>query len=135
VSIDVDSLVIGSGGVIDAGTRGGGGGGTITVRLLRRLAPSPHSHWNCLALREEGRSYTTVGDTVNVAARLESFEKESFAREPEERVVRILVAESTRARLGPQYVSEEIGEMLLKGKSEAVRMHRVWPPQAVEGRP
>jgi adenylate cyclase len=78
--------------------------------------------------------YTTVGDTVNTAARLEGFDKEGFAREPVDRVVRILVGESTRVRLGPRFVCEEIGEIQLKGRSEAMRAHRVWPPKAVEGR-
>jgi adenylate cyclase len=78
--------------------------------------------------------YTTVGDTVNTAARLEGFDKQGFADEPQDRVVRILVGESTRVRLGPGFVCEEIGEIQLKGKSEAVRAHRVWPPEAAPGR-
>ncbi len=78
--------------------------------------------------------YTTVGNTVNTAARLETHDKEGFAREPGESLVRILVGDATRARLGHAYVCEDLGETFLQGKSEAVHVHRVWRREAAEGR-
>jgi class 3 adenylate cyclase len=72
--------------------------------------------------------YTTVGDTVNTAARLESFRKETFEGEaglPGAAVFRILVSDSTLARLGDDFVTESLGEHVLRGRGQPIGIHRV----------
>jgi len=65
--------------------------------------------------------YTTVGDTVNTAARLESYNKE-FAREG---CWRILIGESTRQYLDDYFVVHFVGEENLKGKNLKIAIYQV----------
>jgi len=65
--------------------------------------------------------YTTVGDTVNIAARLESYDKD-FARDS---LCRILIGESTLHYLGNQFKTRRVGEGTLKGKDERITIHQV----------
>jgi len=63
--------------------------------------------------------YTTIGDVVNTAARLESYGKEI----PEHLVdpyCQIMVAASTVEQLEPGFHLEPVGSLQLKGKSQAV---------------
>ncbi len=69
--------------------------------------------------------YTTVGDSINTAARLETFDKESFAADPEARVSRVLVGGETFDRLDDSFECEFLGEYALSGKSESTRIYRV----------
>ncbi len=69
-------------------------------------------------------SYTTVGDTVNTAARLESFDKVRF-KEDLANEYRILIGESTWKRLGPGYSSVCIGSHRLRGRKGQVTIYRV----------
>jgi adenylate cyclase len=71
--------------------------------------------------------YTTVGDTVNVAARLESFAKDEFEAEVAAGgpVFRILVGGATRRHLGDEFEIEPLGEHVLRGRGEPVAIHRV----------
>jgi adenylate cyclase len=62
-------------------------------------------------------TYTCVGDTVNVAARLESHTKE--VGRP------ILIDEQTRLGLGDDIAVEPQGELLVKGKTEPVTVYAV----------
>jgi adenylate cyclase len=62
-------------------------------------------------------TYTCVGDTVNVAARLESHTK--VVNRP------ILIDESTRHGLGDGIALEAQGELLMKGKTEPVKVYAV----------
>ena len=62
-------------------------------------------------------TYTCVGDTVNLAARLESHTK--VVGQP------ILIDEATRANLGPEFVLEDKGEVELKGKTKPVHVFSV----------
>lgn len=76
---------------------------------------------------DERMKYTTLGDTVNTAARLEAFDKESFERQvaaggPD---FRVLVSEATFLRLGDRFESEKIGAGALKGKDHAVMIYRI----------
>ena len=65
--------------------------------------------------------YTTIGDTVNTAARLEQFDK-SLARES---LCRILICESTLVCLGNAFFTEKIGAFHLKGKDKEVVVYRL----------
>jgi adenylate cyclase len=63
--------------------------------------------------------YTTIGDVVNTAARLESYGKEI----PERLVdpyCQIMVAASTVAQLDGEFQLEPVGTLQLKGKSQGV---------------
>jgi class 3 adenylate cyclase len=62
-------------------------------------------------------TYTCVGDTVNVAARLEAKTKD-LGRP-------ILIDENTRGGLGDAVVVEAHGELPLKGKVETVKLYAV----------
>ena len=62
-------------------------------------------------------TYTCVGDTVNVAARLEAQTKE--LRRP------ILIDEHTRAGLGDDIAVEAQGELPLKGRRQPVKVYAV----------
>jgi adenylate cyclase len=65
--------------------------------------------------------YTTVGDTINIASRLESYDKDLG----KEALCRILIGESTLRYLGPGFRTERIGEVSLKGKEEKITIYRV----------
>lgn len=69
--------------------------------------------------------YTSMGDTVNTAARLEAFDKDGFAAEPDPFACRILVSASTRDRLGHDFALEDLGEHPLKGKGAPTRIFRL----------
>jgi adenylate cyclase len=71
--------------------------------------------------------YTTIGDTVNIASRLESYDKE-VGRDS---LCRILIGESTLQCLGNRYRTEEIGEVSLKGKNERIIVHRILEEETV----
>ena len=67
--------------------------------------------------------YTTIGDTVNIASRLEGFSKNLTGPDFTERACRILIGESTLQYLGNQFRTEKVGEISLKGKTEKVTAH------------
>jgi adenylate cyclase len=69
--------------------------------------------------------YTTIGDPVNTAARLESLDKQSFAAMRDREDCRILVADSTRELLGNRFQLTPVGSLELKGKEEAVQVYSV----------
>jgi adenylate cyclase len=72
---------------------------------------------------EQIMSYTVIGDNVNLAARLESLNKEYHTR--------IVISEATRAALRGRYDIRALGTVLVKGKTQPVEIHAVVPPQAV----
>jgi adenylate cyclase len=73
----------------------------------------------------ERMKYTTVGDTVNTSARLESFSAPGYDFAREDALYRVLVSESTFRLVGSEFETESIGEHSLKGKGESVRIYRV----------
>ena len=66
---------------------------------------------------QQRASYTCIGDTVNVAARLESHTK--VVKRP------ILIDESTRRGLGDGIAVEPQGKVLMKGKTEPLNVYAV----------
>jgi len=100
---------------------------------------------------DQRQKLTTVGDTVNVASRLESILRDpaqeergrevsgfllptpSTAAPGEPRLVRILASEETVACLGGAFRTERLGEHPVKGRSRKVVIHRVLGPVADAG--
>jgi adenylate cyclase len=79
----------------------------------------------------ERSEYVVVGDTVNTASRLESFDKELFPPDPMSRPARIFIGHTTLARLGTRFETEWVGDVHLKGKEQTVAIHRVLGRRAV----
>lgn len=69
----------------------------------------------------ERLKYTTIGDTVNISSRLESYDKEVC----KDALCRILIDDTTLRCLDERYATEKIGEVSLKGKDETITIHRV----------
>ncbi len=65
----------------------------------------------------ERMEYTVIGDTVNVSARIESLCKRFGPS--------VLISGSTRSGLNGRFLSEKVGEELLKGKTLPVAVYRV----------
>ena len=80
----------------------------------------------------EHLKFTSVGDTVNTAARLESYQPDEWVAEPSR--VRILVGEATFRRLGGAYLADPLGKVELKGKAEPVSAFRIRGRFDPEGR-
>ncbi|WP_447977349.1 CHASE2 domain-containing protein [Candidatus Nitrospira bockiana] len=80
--------------------------------------------------------YTTVGDTVNIASRLESLQREAVEGAPP-RPCRILIGESTYAYVKAHVRAKPWGEMPLKGKEQCVAVFQAighQPDQPAEAR-
>jgi adenylate cyclase len=70
--------------------------------------------------------FTTLGDSVNIAARLESFQKDSAEWWAGEEVCRILLGDTTKQYLGNQPWSlKEVGVVALKGKAIGVSVYKL----------
>jgi adenylate cyclase len=65
--------------------------------------------------------FTTVGDTVNIASRLESYDK-NFEKES---LCRILIGDSTLSYLDRQFNTKMVGEEVLRGREGSIAIHRV----------
>ena len=63
--------------------------------------------------------YTAIGDTINLGARLESITKEYG--------VGIIVSEYTHKLLKNEFMTRELGEVVVKGKSHPVKIFGVLP--------
>jgi adenylate cyclase len=67
--------------------------------------------------------YTAIGDTVNIAARLEGFDKSI-----EGGICRVLVSDSTYQMLGDRFTGESIGSVHLKGRAEPTLVYQIFYP-------
>ena len=77
--------------------------------------------------------FTSVGDTVNTAARLEAFDKQHFMDESHEVASRVLVSEETWRRTQGEFEVQELGAHSLKGKRAPLKIYRVIGPDADRG--
>jgi adenylate cyclase len=66
-------------------------------------------------------SYTVIGDAVNLGSRLESLNKQYGTH--------VIISDATRARLKGRYDMKPLGTVTVKGKSEAVAIFEVVPPE------
>ncbi|MBD2041067.1 CHASE2 domain-containing protein [Microcoleus sp. FACHB-672] len=66
------------------------------------------------------QDYTIIGDTVNIASRLESFDKSIDGG-----ICRILIAEETCQYTQDKFATELIGTVLLKGREQPVKVYQV----------
>ncbi len=64
--------------------------------------------------------YTTIGDTVNIASRLEHLGKDLAGYDFTNRPCRILIGETTLRYLGTRFKAEKVGEVSLKGKVQKI---------------
>lgn len=62
-------------------------------------------------------SFTLLGDTVNLAARLEEMNKQHGTR--------ILISESTHSGCAAQFVSSNLGSVIVRGRSDAVAVYSI----------
>jgi adenylate cyclase len=69
---------------------------------------------------KERLEYTIYGDTVNIAARLESYDKENTAADYFISPCRILISSTTEQLLSPKFSRASLGELVLKGKNKSV---------------
>lgn len=65
-------------------------------------------------------NYTTIGDSVNIAARLESYDK-SF----DGGICRILISEETYLYIQSNFPTQFIGSVQLKGREQPVKIYQV----------
>ena len=66
--------------------------------------------------------YAVVGDTVNIASRLENFDR---MHHPVDGFCRVLVGDATLRYLGGRFRVTELGQVRFKGKSKEIAVYRV----------
>jgi class 3 adenylate cyclase/CHASE2 domain-containing sensor protein len=66
-------------------------------------------------------NYSAIGDTVNVAARLESMNKEITWERP----YQILISDRTLTYIGDRYLSQEVGSFHLRGKVSETKVYTI----------
>ena len=72
--------------------------------------------------------FTTIGDSVNIASRLESYHKDSTDTWVKDEFCRILIGETTKQYVkNHEWKFEEVGVVTLKGKSIGLPVFRLHP--------
>ncbi|WP_174627012.1 CHASE2 domain-containing protein [Candidatus Methylobacter favarea] len=74
---------------------------------------------------KERLEYTIHGDTVNTAARLESYDKEGLAADYFVSPCRILISATTEQHLSPAFYRTSLGSVALKGKNKCIEVFRL----------
>jgi class 3 adenylate cyclase len=74
----------------------------------------------------ERMKYSVVGDTVNTAARLQSFDRSINDPDSPHPDCRVLVGDPTWQRLAGKFHGKKVGEFDLKGKKERVTIWQVF---------
>jgi adenylate cyclase len=69
--------------------------------------------------------YTLIGDAINLAARLETLNRQLGTQ--------LLISATTRARLGPRFRVRDLGQFVVAGKSEPVGVFEVLGVDAAPG--
>ena len=69
--------------------------------------------------------YTVIGDTVNTAARLESYGRNLGGEPGSSNRCTIIVSEATMRLIGDEVPLEAVGEVDLKGKSQLIGAYQV----------
>jgi adenylate cyclase len=69
--------------------------------------------------------YTTVGNSVNTAARLETYDKDAFGENLAEYPCRILISEATRTLIEDQFKTIWVGNAKLKGQDKVASIYLV----------
>ena len=69
--------------------------------------------------------FTTLGDIVNTAARLETYGKDDPAVTAPDAISRLLISEETARRIGAGFITKAVGALQLKGKDAVVNVLRV----------
>ncbi|MCT7952491.1 adenylate/guanylate cyclase domain-containing protein [Ancylothrix sp. C2] len=67
------------------------------------------------------QDYTAIGDSVNVAARLESYDKDIGKNS----LCRILISEDTYQYIKEQFYAEFLARVSLKGRKQAIKIYQV----------
>jgi adenylate cyclase len=74
----------------------------------------------------ERLKYTTIGDVVNTASRLESYEKDLEAPDLRHSPSRTLIGESTQLLVKDRFWVQQAGSLQLKGKARPLSVFRVY---------
>jgi adenylate cyclase len=65
-------------------------------------------------------NYTTIGDSVNIAALLESYDKSLDGG-----ICRILISEKTYQHIHDKFTSQVIGTVQLKGRQQPIKIYQI----------